>query len=161
MLLFPISIELSTAGEFNLYNPIIKFPGSRESSRVVDERISQLIDFASSDERARGDVLERLLVLQDASYLNEKEGSALARMVWGDPESYEPLPSSGLYWRALSRVPSADPQAVNASIRSSLFSKEPSQMCNVAGLAQIVEARSFGAVEIQPTEAESSKFFDF
>ncbi|MBB4597832.1 SIR2 family NAD-dependent protein deacylase [Xanthomonas arboricola] len=160
VVLFPVSIELPAAGEFHLFNPIIKFPGSRESSRAVDERIFKLVDLASSDERARGDVLERLLVLRDASYLNEKESSALAKMVWGDPESYEPLPSSGLYWRALSRVPSADPQAVNASIRSSLFSKEPSQMCNAAGLAQIVEARSFATVEIQPTEAESSAFFD-
>ncbi|WP_349779568.1 SIR2 family protein [Xanthomonas sp. WHRI 7065] len=157
-LLFPVSTEYSAHSDFYLYNPVVEFPGSRVGNKIIDERILKLIDLASSNERDRGDVLERLLLLQDAGYLSEKEKSALAKVVWGDPEKYEPLPGSGLYWRALSRIPSANPIAVNAAIRRNLFSREPSQMCNAAGLVQILGARS--SAEFYPTEAEACAFFD-
>jgi hypothetical protein len=122
-LMFPLPQEIKAGTTWSWPNPVIEHLGARERSSVLDERIAALIRAVrEANGTAKSAALLRLLPLSATDcFLTARESIALFHAIWGDSESYENLPETGLYPHTLAVLPAGDRTRVEQLIRSCLY----------------------------------------
>ncbi|WP_114809730.1 SIR2 family NAD-dependent protein deacylase [Paraburkholderia kururiensis] len=120
---FPLPQEIAGGDTLNWPNPVVKHPGARGASSIVDERIAQLIDAVRTGVGAsKCAPLLRLLPLAcEADFLTSVEQEKLANAVWGEAPVYAALPETGLLPHTLLILPTRDASRAEALVRSSLY----------------------------------------
>lgn len=145
-LMFPLPQEIKAGTIWSWPNPVIEHPGARESSCVLDERIAALIRAVrEANGTAKSAPLLRLLPLSATDdFLTARESNALFHAIWGDSESYENLPETGLYPHTLAVLPAGDRTRVEQLIRSCLYDHGPEILENTQK-----DLRTFPSSEIR------------
>ncbi|MBC8726634.1 hypothetical protein F6X37_35585, partial [Paraburkholderia sp. 31.1] len=129
---FPLAHEIEGRDGPEWPNPVIKYPGERPLSSVIDERIAQLIEAvrAARDSSRRDSLLRLLPLCRKSNFLTEAERNNLADAIWGDVPEYAVLPETGLLPHALLILPTRDPGQVEALLRSRLYDHNPEVLDN-------------------------------
>jgi hypothetical protein len=129
---FPLAHEIEGRDGPEWPNPVIKYPGERPLSSVIDERIAQLIEAvrAARDSSRRDSLLRLLPLCRRSNFLTEAERNNLADAIWGDVPEYAVLPETGLLPHALLILPTRDPGQVEALLRLRLYDHNPDVLDN-------------------------------
>lgn len=120
---FPLASEVGGTSFPRWPNPIINFPGIRDSSPKLKKRLDEIIEATVSSNISSSDAISRLIPLCNADgFLDSSERNKLANLLWGDHPTFERLPQVGhLYPHIWLLLPNPDSQKVTTLVGSYLF----------------------------------------